>query len=790
MRSAPLFVTLGPLVLLLACEPEDKAGGGDVGEVDGQATDDDGDGYFEDDCADGDATVHPGAVEVCDGVDNNCDGVVDEDVTSTFYTDGDGDGFGDPDAPVEACEAPAGTVPTASDCDDTDPDVFPAAEEVCDHVDNDCDALIDEDVTLVFWADQDGDGFGDPAVQTEACELPADHVDNAFDCDDTRAEVNPDHAEVCDELDNNCNEVVDEGVTTTFYIDLDSDGWGDTSTVTEACSVPGGYSALPGDCDDALPDVNPDATEVCNDIDDDCDSTIDESDAIDASVWYGDTDSDGYGDAWNMQTACDAPTGFVANATDCDDGSAAVNPAATEVCNSIDDDCDTLIDDADSSVDTSTGSTFYADDDGDGYGDAADTTDSCSVPSGHVANDADCDDGSADVNPAATEVCNSIDDDCDTYIDDDDSSVDTSTGSTFYADDDGDGYGDATDTEAACTVPTGHVSDDTDCDDGSGAVNPGATEVCNSIDDDCDGDIDDDDSSVDTSTGSTFYADDDADGYGDAASSVAACAEPSAYVSDDTDCDDTTASVNPGASEVCNGDDDDCDGDVDDGVLGSGAACAAESCAEIIADQPTASDGTYTLDPTGSGTTSSWLCDMTTDGGGWTRAIHWDREQDGDTITDFKTLFTADFDNMARWASGSTYIEWADYTGTADVMAYQTDVEIPNDGETILDLDYYGYSMEDSGTFFFIEDTVGTYSDIQCAEMDQNCSPSGTAHYTNAEMTWVPYTCANGDGGNYDWDTEYQDDHGTEVSAFHIRSMMCDVYGDWSRLYHVSLWVR
>ena len=99
--------------------------------------------------------------------------------------------------------------------------------------------------------------------------------------------------------------------------------------------------------------------------------------------------------------------------TDCDDGSSAVNPAATEVCNGIDDDCDAAVDDADGSLDSSTGSTFYADSDGDTYGDPSVSVDACLVPSGYVSDRTDCDDGDGGVNPAATEICfNGIDDDC------------------------------------------------------------------------------------------------------------------------------------------------------------------------------------------------------------------------------------------------------------------------------------------------------------------------------------------------------------------------------------------
>jgi hypothetical protein len=245
------------------------------------------------------------------------------------------------------------------------------------------------------------------------------------------------------------------------------------------------------DCDDAEAAVHPSASEVCNGIDDDCDSLVDDDDdsCTGQSTWYRDADGDGYGDASDTLTACEQPTGYVADDTDCDDAEAAVNPGASEVCNGIDDDCDGLVDDDDASC---TGqSAWYRDADGDGYGNASNTTQACTQPAGYVSNNTDCDDAEAAVNPSASEVCNGIDDDCDGLVDDDDASC---TGqSAWYRDADGDGYGDATDTLIACEQPTGYVADDTDCDDAHAAVHPGASEVCNGIDDDCNGLVDDDD---------------------------------------------------------------------------------------------------------------------------------------------------------------------------------------------------------------------------------------------------------------------------------------------------------
>lgn len=130
----------------------------------------------------------------------------------------------------------------------------------------------------------------------------------------------------------------------------------------------------------------------------------------------------------------------------------------------------------------------------------------------------------------------------------------------WYADADGDGYGDDATGLLSCTAPVGYVSDNTDCNDANAAINPGAAEVCNGIDDNCNG------SSDEGLTFTTYYADADGDGYGDAATSVSACSVPAGYVLDNTDCDDTQNTVYPGADEICDGLDNDCDGDYDEGL--------------------------------------------------------------------------------------------------------------------------------------------------------------------------------------------------------------------------------
>ena len=163
------------------------------------------------------------------------------------------------------------------------------------------------------------------------------------------------------------------------------------------------------DCDDADPSRAPGVDEVCNGVDDDCDGLVDEE-AVDATISYRDQDGDGYGDEAEVRLACGPPEGFVERADDCDDRCATCAPGLLEVCDGRDNDCDGEADEAGAGG----AAAWYADEDGDGYGDPEAEQLLCAEASGLVSDRQDCDDGDATVHPGAQDLCgDAVDGDCD-----------------------------------------------------------------------------------------------------------------------------------------------------------------------------------------------------------------------------------------------------------------------------------------------------------------------------------------------------------------------------------------
>jgi len=639
--------------------------------------DDDEDGYVSiddggDDCDDGDASINPGADEYCNGVDDDCDDETDEAESvdaSTWYADTDTDGFGDAGDSATACEAPTGMVSDATDCDDAEATTYPDADElVADGIDQDCDSV------ETCYEDTDGDGYG--ATTTVLSE--------DLDCDDAgEASSNADLDDSDGSTYPGAPEIPGDGIDQdgdggdTCYVDDDGDSYGTTTTVASVdldCED-SGESALTTDCDDAEASTYPGADEYCDGHDDDCDGDTDEDDAVDASTWYADTDGDLHGDPLSTDRACTQPSGYAADATDCDDGDASINPSATEAtADGMDQDCDG-------------GDLCYEDADGDSYGSTATVASAdmdCSG-SGESTDASDCDDAEATTHPSADEYCDGHDNDCDGDTDES-SAVDAST---WYADADGDLYGDPLSTDRACTQPSGYVTDPTDCNDTNGAINPGETEtVADGIDQDCD-------------SGDTCYVDSDGDGYGTTTTVVSTdmdCSDAGESTAN-TDFDDSEPTAYPGASEVvADGIDQDGDGtevcyeDLDGDGYGTSATVASS---DLDCDDEEESTESSDLDDS-DGTTYPGAPEIPGDG----------IDQDGD-------------------GTESCYVDAdGDGYGTTTTVA-STDMDCTDSGESALDTDC------DDG-----EATTHPGADEYCDGIDDDCDGDVGEDHSIDASTW------------------------------------------------------
>lgn len=328
----------------------------------------------------------------------------------TYYADSDSDNFGNSNAPLPSCSIPVGYVLNTSDCNDANASINPNAMEICNTFDDDCDGLTNEGITFVtYFADVDGDGFGNPNNSQSACSPLPNYVTNSSDCNDANALVKPGVVELCNLIDDNCNGQVNEGlVFANYYLDTDLDGYGAGAAINSCTPVFGNYVTNNSDCNNTNANIRPNATELCNGIDENCNNLID--DGLAFINYYIDSDGDGFGAGAATNSCSNLGAGYSTNNTDCNNTNAAIRPTATELCNSIDDNCNIAIDEG------ILFSNYYLDADHDGY--YISFLNTCLSPGINYTIVpgifGDCNDNNSNINANASELCgNAIDENCD-----------------------------------------------------------------------------------------------------------------------------------------------------------------------------------------------------------------------------------------------------------------------------------------------------------------------------------------------------------------------------------------
>jgi hypothetical protein len=499
----------------------------------------------------------------------------------TYYADADGDTYGNAAVSQASCTgAPVGYVSNSTDCNDANAAVNPGAIEVCNGTDDDCDGSTDEGVQSTFYADVDGDTYGNASSSVQGCTASVGYVSNSTDCNDANAAVNPGAIEVCNGTDDDCDGSIE--IQPAMPSSQPSTNYNSLSAFTTA-AVTAGYTIS--------------STETFDTYDGFYANGLSGNFGAGTPTWAASAPGDLYAGSGLMSTNnADATLTLLFNPgvtavglnTFVTDFSFAIIPGTITV---------TYLNGSTTSFSTTSASDFFgvtsnstlittisiggsASTAGTGFV----TVDNLVIATGtittpavalacyqsYVYNSNTCSwevTGTQPSQPtlACYETATFNTTSCVWDV--------TATGgsATYYADMDVDGFGDASASIQGYTcsgAPAGYVTDATDCNDAVAAINPGATEVCNGIDDNCSG------VAEEGLTFTNYYADADSDGFG-AGTAVNACAQPAGYVLTNTDCNDNNGAVNPTATESCStAFDDNCNGQINEG------------CSAIAGDNP------------------------------------------------------------------------------------------------------------------------------------------------------------------------------------------------------------
>jgi hypothetical protein len=438
------------------------------------------------------------ATELCDGLDNDCDGVTDGDNSLDcvqYYPDTDGDGYGIGVGECLCSDPGPGWGKNGGDCNDLSTAVNPAAPEVCNFADDDCNGATDDNSALgctSYYPDVDLDGYGGELEAECLCQPPtSDYLTEGGDCDDLLEDVNPDATEICDGSDNNCDGFIDEANAvgcTVYYVDKDGDGYGQNSKFKCLCAPEAPYLVLKGgDCNDTKPEIHPLRPEICNNIDDNCDGVADEDGTLGCGVFFKDADEDGFGDSLDTKCFCSPQFPYTAlQGGDCNDGSNDAVPGGVEICDGLDNDCDGQTDAGGGLIGCTE---YWVDSDNDGYGQGLPACLCLPDEAYDALQGGDCNDDDNSSYPGAQETCAAGDENCNGQVNE----AGALGCTVFHRDEDQDGFGVAQN-QCLCTPTFPYVAaEDGDCYDESNLAFPGQTAWFTvqrgdgSFDYDCDG---------------------------------------------------------------------------------------------------------------------------------------------------------------------------------------------------------------------------------------------------------------------------------------------------------------